>query len=131
MIFQFEAQEGRGRAEAEFEAAEGGEAAKSVPAIRATQPRQLVRRRARLPRGQHSTRGGTPRASRSPAYHIGLGQLPGHVRHALTDCFTNIDFSLANFDFGVDLGADPSWSTDPLFTSAAFDFGSDFGIAVA
>ncbi|KAK0233665.1 hypothetical protein IW262DRAFT_1331831 [Armillaria fumosa] len=44
----------------------------------------------------------------------------------LTDCFTNIDFSLdlANFDFG----ADPSWSTDPLFT--AFDFGSDFGIAV-
>ncbi len=45
----------------------------------------------------------------------------------LTDCFTNIDFSLADFDFGVD----PSWSTDPLFTSAAFDFGSDFGIAVA
>ncbi|PBK76768.1 hypothetical protein ARMSODRAFT_1011994 [Armillaria solidipes] len=45
----------------------------------------------------------------------------------LTDCFTNIDFNLADFDFG----ADPSWSTDPLFTSAAFDFGSDFGIAVA
>ncbi|KAK0246293.1 hypothetical protein EDD85DRAFT_944688 [Armillaria nabsnona] len=51
----------------------------------------------------------------------------------LTDCFANIDFSLADFDFG----ADPSWSTDPLFstdslfTSAAFDFGSDFGIAVA